>query len=196
MLDTDDLRFFAVLARSRSLAAAARELNVSPPAVTQRLRGLEDRLGMRLLERSGRHLAPTGEGELLARHGSGILDALGDLNDALTARRSRVTGNLRILAPLGFGRRHVAAAVATFRARHPDVQVDLRLSDRIGHLPIDTWDLAIHVGDLGEVTPSLHVRRLAPNKRLVCAAPAYVERNGRPSSPGTRASRSGRTTRT
>ena len=183
MLDADDLHFFAVVARSRSLASAARDLNVSAPAVTQRLRGLEGRLGLRLLDRGGRRLTLTDEGELLARRGAGVLAALGDLDDALAERRSRVTGNLRIVAPLGFGRRHLAETIAAFKVGHPEVRVELRLSDRIGHLPTETWDLAVHIGDLGEVTPSLRVCRLAPNRRLLCAAPAYVERRGRPISP-------------
>ena len=183
MLDADDLRFFAAVARARSLASAARELNVSPPAVTQRLRGLEDGLGMRLVDRSGRHLTLTDEGELLARHGRGILGSFEALTDALAERRSRVTGNLRVLAPLGFGRRHIAAVVSSFRAQHPEVRVDLTLSDRTGRLSPEAWDLTIHVGDLGEVTPSLRVSHLAPNRRLLCAAPAYVARMGQPSTP-------------
>ncbi|KAB1072668.1 LysR substrate-binding domain-containing protein [Methylobacterium planeticum] len=183
MLDTDDLRFFAAIASAHSLAAAARDLNVSPPAVTQRLRALERRLGIHLVDRSGRGLTLTDEGALLAERGRRLLDAFGDLDDALAARRGEVTGHLRIVAPLGFGRRYVAPVVASFRARHPQVRIDLQLSDRLGRMPSEAWDLAIHVGETRDLTSSLTLRTLAPNARVVCAAPTYLGGRDAPRAP-------------
>ncbi|MCJ2049982.1 LysR substrate-binding domain-containing protein [Methylobacterium sp. J-070] len=183
MIDTEDLRFFAVVAASPSLAAAARALNVSPPAVTQRLRALEKRLRVHLMDRSGRGLTLTDEGELLAEHGRDLLAAFDDLDNALAERRGEVIGHLRVVAPFGFGRRHVAPVVAAFRILHPGVRVDLLLSDRLGRMPSEMWDLAIHVGEIKEATPSLTVRLLAPNDRVLCAAPAYLAQRPAPLTP-------------
>jgi DNA-binding transcriptional LysR family regulator len=183
MLDTGDLRFFVAVAASPSLAAAARSLNVSPPAVTQRLRVLERRLRVHLVDRSGRGLTLTDEGELLAERGRELLGAFDDLGDTLAARLGEVTGHLRIVAPLGFGRRHVAPVAAAFRARHPAVRIDLLLSDRLGRMPAETWDLAIHGGEIRDATPSLTVRALAPNARVLCAAPDYLARHPPPRRP-------------
>jgi DNA-binding transcriptional LysR family regulator len=186
MLDADDLRFFAAVAASDTLAAAARALDVSAPAVTQRLRALETRLGVQLVERGGRHLVLTGEGELLAERGRDITGALGELTEALAARRGAVAGELQVLAPFGFGRRHVAPLVAAFQAAYPEVRITLRLTDRIGRAAADTeaWDVAIHVGALDEAAAGLGVRHLAPNERFLCAAPEYLARRGVPRSPG------------
>jgi DNA-binding transcriptional LysR family regulator len=184
MFNSDDLRFFNAVAASSSLAAAARILEVSPPAVTQRLRTLEARLGVQLLNRNGRHLTLTNEGELLAEEGLKIVDSMTELSDALAERRGEVAGHLRIIAPLGFGRRHVAPIVADFQARNPRLQIDLILTDRLGRTPASAWDIAVHVGSLDDATPSLSVRPLAPNERLLCASPGYLARREMPKAPG------------
>ncbi|MCJ2043546.1 LysR substrate-binding domain-containing protein [Methylobacterium sp. J-078] len=185
MLTTDDLRFFAAIARASSLAAAARDLNVSPPAVTQRLRALEARLRVHLVDRSGRHLTLTDEGELLAERGRQVLEGLSQIDDALAERRGEVRGHLRIVAPLGFGRRYVAPVVAAFQAGHPELKIDLALSDRLGGVPgSGSWDLAIHVGEMDHAAPGLIMRSLAPNERWACAAPSYLNRCGAPENPG------------
>jgi DNA-binding transcriptional LysR family regulator len=183
MLDIDDLRFFTAVAAAPSLAAAARALNVSPPAVTQRLRTLERRVGVHLVDRSGRGLTLTDEGELLSERGRDLLGTFEDLTDSLAERRGQVTGHLRVVAPFGFGRCHVAPVVEAFRTAHPEVRIDLRLSDHLGRMPPETWDLAIHVGEIKDTTPSLTVRHLAPNERVLCAAPAYLERHEAPRTP-------------
>lgn len=183
MLTTEDLRFFAAIASARSLAAAARDLNVSPSAVTQRLRALEERLSVHLVDRAGRHLTLTDEGELLAQRGRDVIDALRELDDALAERRGQVAGHLHVIAPLGFGRRHVAPVVAAFQQEHPQVKIDLFLSDRLGGVPASTWDVAVHVGEMERATPSLIVRALASNERFVCAAPDYLDRHGTPMAP-------------
>jgi DNA-binding transcriptional LysR family regulator len=114
MLSSSDLQFFAVVARSPSLAGAARELEVTPSAVTQRLQDLERRIGVRLVERSGRRITLTDEGEVLAVRGQAIADDLATLGEQLAARRGVVAGRLRVLAPLGFGREHVAPIASRF----------------------------------------------------------------------------------
>jgi DNA-binding transcriptional LysR family regulator len=181
MISTDDLRFFVTLAASSSLAATARALNVTPPAVTQRLRLMEERLGLRLVDRSGRRMVLTDEGDHLAGGGRRILDEIGELVDTLAARRAVVSGHLRVVAPLGFGRRYVAPAAARFRTMHPEVTLSLMLFDRPAQLADDAWDLMLYVGHLRN--SSLITQSLAPNERFLCAAPEYLARAGAPSQP-------------
>ncbi len=185
MVGVDDLRFFEAICCSESLAAAARDLNVSPPAVTQRLRALEARLGVQLIDRAGRKLALTAEGETLVERGRDILARIEDLDQSLTERRDEVIGNLRVVAPFGFGRRYVAPVLAAFQAEHPKVTVDFILSDRLGGVPAGKWDLAVQVGEMTNMASALNVRRLADNERFICASPAYLTRCGEPATPET-----------
>jgi DNA-binding transcriptional LysR family regulator len=172
MLSSDDLAFFAVLAGSSSLAESARKLNVTPPAVTQRLRALEARVGVRLVDRSARRLSLTDEGALVAAHGLVVSDAIESLSEALANRRSTVSGHLRIAAPHGFGRMHVAPVVGAFARMHSSVTVALELSDYPAARLIETCDVVIHIGPAGP--PSQIVTTLAPNRRILCAGPGYL----------------------
>lgn len=181
MLVPADLAFFSVVAQTPSLAAAARALDVTPSAVTQRLQELERRVGVRLLERRGRRATLTAEGELLLAEGEKIGGLLEELQEQLASRRGEVTGPLRVLAPFGFGRHHVAPLVAQFQRVYAQVTVELTLSDRLSRVPDAAWDVAIHIGD--EPTHSLRAERLASNGRVCCAAPALLARVGVPSHP-------------
>lgn len=181
MISTDDIRFFLAIAAARSLAAAARALDVTPSAVSQRLQSLEQRLGVQLVSRSARRLTLTDEGELLVLRGGTLLDEAAELTDALQARRGTIAGHLRVLAPLGFGRRYIAPIVAAFRSRHPEVSVELELSDRPGRAAAGAWDVMIHIGTLKDST--LRLLHLAPNERYLCASPAYLKRQGTPARP-------------
>jgi DNA-binding transcriptional LysR family regulator len=181
MLAPADLHFFAVVARTPSLAAAARLLDVSPSAVTQRLQELERRLGVRLLERRGRRPTLTAEGELLLTEGERIGGMLAALHEQLASRRGEVAGPLRVLAPFGFGRHYVAPLVAEFQRVNPQVTVELMLSDRLGRVPDSSWDVAIHIGD--EPSHGLRAEKLAPNGRVCCAAPSLLARVSAPAHP-------------
>lgn len=172
MLAPADLDFFGVVARTASLAAAARTLDVTPSAVTQRLQELERRVGVRLLERTGRRPTLTAEGELLLTEGERIGMLLAELHEQLAARRGEVAGPLRVLAPFGFGRHHVGPLVARFNALHPQVTVELTLSDRLARVPEASWDVAIHIGDAP--AHRLRAERLAHNGRVCCAAPSLL----------------------
>lgn len=180
MLRAEDVEFFVLLAASDSLSAAARKLNVSASAVSQRLQALEHRLGVRLIHRVSGQTELTEEGELLALRSASIVEELNSLKDILAARRRIIVGNLRIIAPLGFGRRYIAPIVSDFRGEHPEVSLDLMLTDRLGRLPTGSWDIAFHVGELDTAASSLTVRKLAPNRRHLCASRSYVERYGLP----------------
>jgi DNA-binding transcriptional LysR family regulator len=181
MISLEDLRFFAVVARHPTLAAAARSLDVSPSAVTQRLRQLEARLRVRLVDRSTRRLVLTDEGELLAERGIAVLGAADEIAEALATRRGAVTGLLRVVAPFGFGRRYVASAAAEFRRLYPESTIALSLSENPQRLPEGSWDVLVHVGELRD--SGLISLRLAPNDRVLCAAPDYLRGHPEPGRP-------------
>jgi DNA-binding transcriptional LysR family regulator len=173
MLTSDDLAFFSVLASSASLAESARKLHVTPPAVTQRLRAREERIGVRLIDRSGRRLSLTDEGSLVASHGLIVNEALETLAEALADRKGAVSGHLRIAAPHGFGSFYVAPVVEAFARAHRGVTVTLELSDHPAALLIDSYDLVVHIGAPGRMEQV--VTTLAPNRRILCASPAYLD---------------------
>jgi DNA-binding transcriptional LysR family regulator len=172
MISSDDLRFFNVVAHSASLAEAARKLDVTPPAVTQRLRALEQRIGIRLVDRSGRKTTLTDEGALVASHGTIVAEAMEALTEALADRKKAVGGHLRIAAPHGFGRIHVAPVVDVFAKTYPGVTVTLDLSDHPGAGLVESSDVVIHIGPPGPMNQV--VTTLAPNRRILCASPDYL----------------------
>jgi DNA-binding transcriptional LysR family regulator len=181
MLSIEDLRFFSVVAGSSSLAAAARMLDVTAPAVSQRLQYLETRLRVRLVDRSARRLTLTAEGEYLLQRCGSVLHEIDTIEGTLASRRGVVGGHLRVAAPFGFGRRFIAPVIARFRDEHPETTVSLILSDNPLRLDFQSWDLLVHIGELKD--SSLMSQRLAPNERVVCAAPSYLRRRGTPLLP-------------
>jgi DNA-binding transcriptional LysR family regulator len=173
MLSSDDLAFFLVLAGAKSLAEAARTLNVTPPAVTQRLRSLEERVGTRLVDRSGRRLSLTEEGSLVASHGRVVTDAIETLCEVLADRRGTVSGHLSVAAPHGFGRVHVAPVLDAFAREHAKVTVALELSEHPAARLIDSFDVVVHIGPPARMDDI--VTTLAPNRRILCASPDYLD---------------------
>ena len=175
-----DLAFFAALASGPTLAASARD--VTPPAVSQRLQALERRLGMRLVDRSGSRLSLTAEGALLAERGQAVLEDMESLTADLLERREIVGGPLHVAAPLGFGRAFVAEAMARMRQLHPAVELHLTLlDDPASGILSDGWEVLVQVGPLADT--ALAMRRLAPNRRVLCASPAYLAAKGTPTTP-------------
>lgn len=181
MTQHQDLAFFVLLARHSSLAAAAQELGVTPPAVSRRLAALEDRLGVRLLQRTTRRLSLTAEGERYAEEAQRILDEVDTLERSLSASRDVPRGLLRINASFGFGRRHLSPAISEFARQFPDIEVILHLTDRPLDLAGDGMDIGVRFGP----PPDARVlaRKIASNRRLLCAAPAYVDAKCAPQSP-------------
>ncbi|KAF0222224.1 MAG: LysR family transcriptional [Rhodospirillaceae bacterium] len=176
-----DIAFFSILCQHPTLAAAARQLGLSPPAVSRRLAGLEARLGVRLLNRTTRRQSLTPEGERYLLDGSRILDDLQQLEQALAAGRQVPRGLLRINAGFGFGRRHLGPALADFVALYPQVEGQLHLSDRPLDLAAEGVDVGIRFG-LGPDS-GLLARKIASNRRLLCAAPDYLCRHPAPAVP-------------
>ena len=181
MADSSDLAFFVLLARQPTLALAAQALGVTPPAVSRRLAGLEQRLGVRLLNRTTRRLSLTPEGERYLEDGEPILRDLEGLERSLASSRETPHGLLRINATFGFGRRHLAPLISEFARRWPAVEVVLQLTDR----PLDLTEHAMDIGIRFGLPPDARIlaRRIAANRRLLCAAPAYLEARGEPALP-------------
>jgi LysR family transcriptional activator of dmlA len=178
---SQEMQFFSILMRCGSLAAAARELQVSPPAISKRLAALEARLGVVLLHRTTRRLTLTHEGETYLAQARRILGEIDALERELQGSRSEPSGLLRVNATLGFGRMHVAPAIATFARAHPKVDIQLQLSVNPPPLTEDAFDVCVRFGE----PPDARVvaRLLAPNRRLLCASPAYLQRHGAPRTP-------------
>ena len=181
MKNTPDLHFFAIVARQPSLAAASLELGVTPPAVSRRLAQLEQRLGVRLLNRTTRRLSLTPEGERYLEEGGRLLLEIEGLERSLAAGTEVPHGVLRINATFGFGRRHLSPAVSEFRRLYPAVDIVLQLTDR-------TLDLTAHAMDIGiqfGVPPDQRIlaRKMAPNRRFLCAAPSYLLGRTEPALP-------------
>lgn len=178
MLSTDDLRFFCALASQPTLSATARLLDVTPPSVTQRLQAIEEKLQLKLVNRQGRGVALTEEGQLLAERAQAILSQVEALHIALHEQRHALAGRLRVLAPIGFGGVHIAPLAARFRSLHPGLAIELELSDRPNQRLHEGWDVVIHIGALRD--SSLRQQVLARNRRFLCASPAYLARHGTP----------------
>ena len=176
-----DLGFFSALASAGSLSGAARELGITTSAVSKHLSLLEARVGVPLVNRTTRRMGLTPEGELFLEHARRILGDIDAMEELLGAARSTPKGLLRINATLGFGRSHVAPLVSRFVQKHPQVQAQLQLSVNPPPLTDDAWDVCIRFG----APPDARViaRRVAPNRRLLCAAPAYLARRGTPRVP-------------
>lgn len=181
MLNSTDIQFLLVIRESASLLATAHKLGLTASAVTQRLQQLERKLGIQLVDRSARQLQFTDEGELLCQRGVGIIDEIAGLMETLHASRHGMVGRLAINAPFGFGRCYVASVVAAFRQRYPDVDIRMTLSDQPLVASSDRSDLVIHIGELRSSNLISHY--IAPNRRLLCASPAFIERYGLPAHP-------------
>lgn len=181
MADSGDIRFLLAIRDSGSLLGAARKMGVTPSAVTQRLQLLEKRLSIRLVDRTARQLRLTQEGELLCQRGGALVQQFDALFDELQHQGQGLVGSLKINAPLGFGRRHLAAVIADFQLEHPDIEVALTLSDQPLTEAIDRFDMVIHIGELK--VSNLVGHAIAPNARFLCASPQFLQRHGTPGTP-------------
>lgn len=174
----DDLRVFLSVVRRASFAAAAQELGASPAYVSKRIRLLEAELGVRLLHRTTRRVAVTEDGERVFGWAQRILDDIDHLVQDVSTAAGEPRGLLRMSSSFGFGRNVVAPAMSQLVARHPGLQVRLEVFDRLVDVAAEGIDLDVRVGD--EIAPHLIARKLADNHRVLCAAPAYLQRKGPP----------------
>jgi LysR family transcriptional regulator, transcriptional activator for dmlA len=181
VVSVSDLEFFVRIVNAGSLSALARELGVTPPAVSTRLARLEARLGARLLNRTTRSLSLTHEGQVYLAEGTELLAGLQDLEERVSNTTQVPRGLLRVNATLGFGRRHVAPAVAAFCERYPSVQVHLELTDRLMSLTESQIDVGIRFGRVPD--SRMVAKRLVSNRRFIAASPQYLKRAGTPQAP-------------
>ncbi len=169
---------FVSVASRGSLTAAADAEGIAPGVVSRRLNALEARLGVKLLLRTTRRVTLTFEGNAYLEDCQRILRELGDAEASVTLGGVKARGHLRLSAPAGFGRKHVAPIIMQFLDANPEVTVSLDLSDRLVDLVNEGVDCAIRVGELSD--SSLVSIRLAENRRVVVASPAYLEARGTP----------------
>jgi DNA-binding transcriptional LysR family regulator len=180
MVQIEDLQLAAALLRGESLSAAARALDVTPSALSIRLRKLEATLGLTLATRTARRLSLTAEGERFARDATALLAQLDNLCDSLQRDARQLTGSLRISAPFGYGRHYIAPLMAEFARAHPGLRVQLDLHETPWPDRHDA-DAIIHIGTVRD--SSWIARTLASNERWLCASPVYLHEHGVPRAP-------------
>lgn len=174
----EDLRVLLTVIRKNGFAAAADELGLSPAYVSKRIQILETTLGTRLLHRTSRRVSLTEDGERVQRWALRILDDFQQLHDELSDAHDSPRGRLHLCSSFGFGRNHVAPALSLLAERYPDLEIRLDLFDRVVDIINEGFDLEIRVGD---DIPGQHIRRrLVSNRRVLCAAPGYLQRRGTP----------------
>ena len=172
MIQIEDLRLVSALSQSESLSAAARSLRLTAPALSTRLKRLEARLGLNLAVRSAHRLSLTAEGERLAAEARQLLEQLEALPELVQSEGRALSGRVRVCAPFGFGRQHVAPLLAKFARQHPRIELSLDLLETPWPTRRDA-DLVIHIGEVRDSSWVAHP--LAENERWVCAAPGYLK---------------------
>jgi DNA-binding transcriptional LysR family regulator len=182
----DGIAVFAEVAVRGSFAAAARQLNRSPAAVTRAVAELEARLGVRLLNRTTRAVSMTEAGQRFLAGAQRVLADLREIEQAAAGQGDAPRGELRVTAPIVFGRRHVLPLVTEFLGRFPEVAIRLALLDRSADLVEEGFDVAVRIGELSDT--SAIATRVGAVQRMVIAAPAYLERRGEPKMPSELAS--------
>ena len=177
----DDIGLFLRVLDLGSISAAARSLDLSVAVASQRLQRLEKQLGVRLLHRTTRRLHATPEGAALAERGRMLVEDLETLTTELRRSGADVSGTLRMTASASFGRQYLSPLLPEFLARYPNVRISVDLSDAMKDPVSSGFDLAIRIGALED--SNLVARRIAPNRRVLCASPAYLARHGTPVAP-------------
>jgi len=171
------MTIFVAVVENSSLAGAARHMNLSPSVVSKQLSALEDRLGVRLLNRTTRRVSLTEVGSAYYERCKRILADVDEAEAAVSTAHSSPRGLLKITAPSTFAHRHVAPHLPGFMDRNPEVQVQMLVADRLVDLVEEGVDLAIRIAQLKD--SSLIARKLAPNHRKLVAAPGYLAKWGR-----------------
>lgn len=177
-MDTDALAVLAHTAALGSFSAAARRLAIAPVIAARRIARLERELGVRLVSRTTRSAALTPEGEALLPYAQQMLEAEAAARATLTPGDMGVAGVLRVTAPAALGRRIITPMLPALFARNPQLSVELQLTDRVVDLVGEGFDVAIRIADLRD--SNLTARRVGSVRRVLCAAPSYLERHGRP----------------
>lgn len=176
-----ELSFFSTLAACGNLSGAAREIGITTAAVSKRLSLMEARVGVALVTRTTRRMSLTPEGDVLLEYARRILAEIADLDQLLTMSKGMPKGRLRVNATLGFGRLHIAPLISQYVRQYPEVDVQLQLSVNPPSLAQDQFDICIQFGEPADAR--IIAKRLAPNRRLLCASPKYLAAHGEPRIP-------------
>lgn len=183
-LDRPDLELLLAIREHGSLAGAASAADVVPSVVTKRLAALEARVGLKLFQRTTRKVVPTPEGEALCERAVGLLAGFQAMEAELQERHREPVGRIRLAATFGFGRLWLGPAIAEFQQRHPQLEVQLQLTEQLPDLALEGFDGAVWLWAVrGQRASEWTGRRLARNQRVLVAAPGYLQRRGTPSTP-------------
>jgi LysR family transcriptional regulator for bpeEF and oprC len=180
MSRTDALQTFTTVVRTRNFTAAADSLGVTPSAISKQISGLEERLGVRLLNRTTRSVSPTEAGQLFYQHCENILESIAEAERLVTDFDATPKGRLRITAMANFGRRELARMLNDFALAYPDISFELYISDRPVDIVQEGFDFALRIGT--QEDSRLIAKPVAKQSIMVCASPAYLEQWGTPSS--------------
>lgn len=176
------LMIFVRTVEHGNFSAAARSFGLSPSAVSKQIRRLEDRLGVRLLHRSTRRITLTDEGRVFYERARRIADEVAEAEETVVSMGSQVRGTLRVTASVALAKAHLLPIFPEFLKRYPDLHLVLELTDRPVDFVEEAVDVAIRFTE--QITDTKVVaRKLLPNRRVVCAAPSYLQANGAPDSP-------------
>ena len=176
-----EMTAFVRTVETGGFSAAARQLGLTPSALSKLVTRLEDRLGARLLQRTTRRVQLTAEGEAFYARARPILKAMDEAEAEVAEASASPRGQLRLFCGSTFGMHQLAPAIPRFQARHPAVAIDITISDERLDMMQEGFDLAIRIGPLEE--SSLVARRICNLERVICASPAYLERHGTPRTP-------------
>ena len=177
----DALSFFVRVVEKRGVAAAGRDFGMSPATASDRLAALEAHYGATLLHRTTRSISLTDQGRVLYERARGLLEEANDLEAQIKLGVERLSGRIRMSAPCDLGERRITPLVDTFLEQHPETSIELMLTDGYVDLASEGLDLAIRFGALSN--SSLMARKIGDNRRVICAAPSYLEQHGRPEHP-------------
>lgn len=180
-MNIDHLKLFVRLAATHNISMAGNELGLSPAVSSTYINKLEDGLGVRLVHRTTRKVSLTQEGLAFLPHAEEVLSNIDAARASVGVGKLSPSGTLRVSAPASFGRMHLVPALKVFLEKYPDLNIDLRLSDSIIDLVEGGFDIAIRDAELND--SSLIARKLAPDKRIICASPAYLKAKGEPLQP-------------
>ncbi|MGF1716026.1 LysR family transcriptional regulator [Photobacterium chitinilyticum] len=176
-----DMAMFVSIVKHQGLAAAGRDLGLSPATMTARLQALEERYGVKLLNRSTRHVSLTDSGELYYKACIDILDNVNEVENLIQNGVKEVKGSLKIVAPKDIGKQYILPILNEFSELYPDVVPYLYLNDHISNIAESGMDIVIRYGELAD--SSLILRRLSPSRRVLCASPEYLAKHGTPLKP-------------
>ncbi|GAA5213570.1 LysR family transcriptional regulator [Corallincola platygyrae] len=180
-MNIEHLKLFVRLAATNNISQAGAELGLSPAVSSAHISKLENSLGVRLVHRSTRKVSLTEEGQAFLPHAEEVLSSVDAARAAVGAGKASPSGTLRVTAPASFGRMHLVPALKGFQEKYPDLSIDLRLTDTIIDMVEGGFDIAIRDSALKD--SSLIARNLAPDRRIICASPEYLEKHGAPQTP-------------